>query len=282
MRTHRPALLVLSLGVLSSLAGACLGQDYKDIELQLWNGDHGWMATVEPDERFGVTLWENPAYPEAPWTLIEHQPAHVTLEGSTVDPYPFGNPAEMPEDEREGVPTEQPAVWIFSFAGRELGESTLAFELLAEGQAIDRAEFTIAVVEDACDGDVGLAAPRCRREPHRVGQYGWTEREHGQRIDLSPGADELVGLVSNSLYPDAAWQVLADDSAAVEVATLGATQSRASGDWDTAGDGKPALFLPIHEFSLTGRSPGESSVAFELVADGRRIGLCEFTVAVAE
>jgi hypothetical protein len=259
----------------------CLGQDYKRFDLELWDWHHGWMATVEPDEPFSVALWENPAFPDDPWILTEHDPAHVALRGSSVDPYPFGNPADIPEEERQGIPEDQPALWFFALEGRELGDSSLTFELQADGRPIDRVVFTIAVVEDACDGEEGLAAPRCRRFDIG-GEYQWTEREHGHQIDLPTGEEDRVGLTANGLFPEAVWQVVAADSAVLEVTPLGATPSRTNGDWDTEDDDKPDLFVPIHEFRLTGRSPGQSKVAFELVADGSRIELVEYTVVVEE
>ena len=81
----RALVFVVCPGLLGVVPAGCLGQDYKRFDLELWDWHHGWMATVEPDEVFSVALWEHPAFPAATWTLVEHDPAHVALEGSSVD-----------------------------------------------------------------------------------------------------------------------------------------------------------------------------------------------------
>lgn len=159
---HRFLLALLSVGLVGLLGAGCLGEDYKSLNLVIHDADDGSLAVIEPDEELEAALWDNPVYPGAVWTLVRFDPEVITLADSFYDAYPEGNPAELPPDEREGVPEDQDGVRVFTFVGAALGESPLGFELVSDGEPVGTAGFTIAVVEDACDTDTGLTAPRCR------------------------------------------------------------------------------------------------------------------------
>lgn len=276
---RRSAVLALSLTAASVLLAACLGQDYKRIELSIRDVAHGWLAVVEPGERFAVLIAENPLYPGAMWTPAGHDPAVITMLDSFFDPYPQGNPSEVPEAERGGIPEEQLGLSIFELEGAGLGESPLMFELLDGGRRVGIAEFTVAVVRDACEGDRGLAAARCRREiaGPTMETADW---DHGGVFEVVPGETITLSLTANALHPARLWEVVEYDASVVRLTGSRRIEPRAPGNFDLADPAQPGSFLPQWEFALDAVAPGESALRFEVRVDGEPIEMCEFTVVV--
>jgi hypothetical protein len=267
---HRSISPIIWLALPCLLITGCLGQDYKSVELTMTEGDHGWLAVIEPDEQFSVAFRENPQYPGVEWTVAE-------IDSSVIEV--VGEFAETPED----VPGEDRTltIWGFELLGTALGESPLTFELAADGRTVDIAEFTIAVVADACAGEEGITAPRCRRQRqgYAVESCEW---EHGRVMTTQP--DETVGLMltANAPHPDAPWELVAYDASVIELTGSRQLDTRTPGDWDTSDPTEPDSFLPIQEFTFTALKPGESSLRFEMKLDGETIEFCERTVVVGE
>lgn len=247
--------------------------DSLDLPLNLSEWNHGWLATIEPDEELGVGLRANPMYPDAPWHVVEFDAAVIDLD----DSFSEVTRRESPDDLQSLLP-----LWVFTFRGNGLGASPLVFEVVVDGERVDVAEFAVAVVEDACASDIGISANRCG--DNRLGDESrhWTEWEHGLPISIAPGEDTSVSLTANALYPDGAWTVAEYDPEVVEIQSMGPGSVRTPGDWDSSDLGKPDTFLATSEFVVTGVGSGESPLVFEVVADGRRVDVAEFTVAVIE
>ena len=189
--------LICGLVVVLLLGAGCLGQDHLDIPLTLNEWDHGWQAVIEPDEQLEVSLTGNALYPEVPWHVIEFDSAVIELQGQGHIP-PAGDSAD-----REDLDPGDPLVSFtgFSFVGVTPGESPLVFELVVDSERIDIAEFTVAVVEDACDSNLGAVANRCGRD-FSFHPQDLTEWDHGGLVALEPGDELDVSLTANALHPD--------------------------------------------------------------------------------
>jgi hypothetical protein len=270
IRRLRSLVLILSLGLLCVVSAGCLGQDYKSVSLDLTDQDHGWLAKVEPDEDFGVVLRDNPQYPGAEWSMIDIDPTVISFVDSFVE-----------------LPTEGPTdpwvlmIWVSRFKGLAVGESPLRFELVSNGETVDIAEFTVAVVEDACEGKEGVAAPRCRHEhPGRwLEGFEWM---HGEVLEVGIGEELSITLTPNALHPDAPWQVAEDDPPLLKLDSAQQIGTRTPGNWDTDDDSESGSFLPTSEFVFTAESPGETQLTFEILHQGKLIEFCEFRIEVRE
>jgi hypothetical protein len=258
-------------GFVCVLVTACLGQDYKNVELGLSEWDHGWLAVVEPDEQFSVILQENPQYPGVEWGIAEIDPPIIDVVG-----YIAEGPEDWPEEER------QLSIWGFDLVGTELGEVLATFEIDVDGRTVDMVQYRIAVVDDACEGDVGLTAPRCRRQHQESWAQAISEWDHGTTIDLAPGEELTVQLTANAAAPGAVWELAESDPVVVDVSTPRPLGTRAPGNWDTTDGTEPGWFLPRWEFMITPNAPGESQLRFELVDAGGIVEFCEFTVDVRD
>lgn len=271
------AAVLLVAGLLLS---ACLGQDFRDAPLELERLDHGWRVNVEPTEEFSVGLVANPLYLDVPWQLADFDATVVEFAGSEHITAPCTPTQENPCPESALQESFVPHT-IFRFTGVTAGESRLSFELEADGQVVDVCEYTISVVEDACEGDVGIAANRCglgARNPNlEVGIY-----EHGGQLTIEPGETFVVTLGANAMYPDAPWQVGEIDPSVLTLQGIGQDPARSPGDWDTSDRDKPWHFLPLWRLTFEGVDPGESSLVVEAVADGARVEVFEITVSVGE
>jgi len=273
MGCHRRFLLGgCLLGLMGLLSAGCLGQDYLDQPLDLSEVDHGWLGTIEAGEELSVGLRANPAFPDAAWQIVEFDAAVISLDDS------FSEVAEpaAPDDQQSLL-----TVWVFVFTGGDLGESPLTFEVRSDGRQVDVAEFTIAVVEDACASDVGVSAARCRQDiSDDRASRDWSEWDHGLTMALEAGEQTSVALSANALYPDVPWQLAGYDPTVVEAESLGTWSVRTAGDWDVSGSEKPGSFLRVSEFIVTGVGAGESPLVFELRVGDERVEVVEFSAVV--
>ncbi len=218
-----------------------------------------------------MTFRENPQYPDAAWVIAGIDPPILEVLG-----FIHQGPGEVPE----GDPTLPIAG--FEIIGTQLGEATVSFEIVVGGRTVDRVEYEIGVVEDACEGDDGLAAPRCDRPHEEFWPHEISELDHGRTIDLTAGEVATVQLTANAVHPDAAWALAGADSAVVDVSQPRELATRTPGNWDTTDTAEPGSFLPRWEFLVTAAAPGTSLVRFEMRREGILIEFCELTFEVAE
>lgn len=264
--------------VFATLVTGCLGQDFLDAPLELDSFDHGWVANVEPAEEFSVGLVANPLYPGVAWRLADFDDAVVSSLGSE-----HVTDACTPTEENPCPPDNELGPFLpvtrFGFVGGSPGESPLTFELEVNGRVVDVCSYTIAVVDDACEGDIGIAANRCglgdRGPDLEVAVY-----EHGGKMSVEPGDDFTVTLAASAMHPEAPWQVADIDPAVLELHTTTQDPARNVGDWDTSDPDKPWHFVPISRLTFEAIELGESPLVLEIVADGERIDLFEIAVSV--
>ena len=272
--------LACCLGILL-LTNGCLGNDFRDLPLDVDERDHGWTIAIEPEEYFEVHLQGNAAYTEASWRIVDFDPAVIAMEDQEheIARPAAGNPEAMEPDEYDpGSPTSQSR---FTFIGLSRGETPLRFEVLGNGTPVDVVEYTVTVVDDACSADTAAVANRCGGDFSYHPQEGLIEWDHGRTVPLEPGNELLITLTSNALHPDNAWQIAAFDERIITVEgpqPLGA--SRAPGDFSETDPFVSHSFLPAWLFTLRGVALGESPLTLEVVADGQRVDLFEINVAV--
>lgn len=281
----RPRRAAVSVGAAMALAGglflgACLGQDFLDAPLELSGLDHGWRVNVEPAEQFGVNLVANPLHPDVAWQLAEPNTAAVRLTGTEHVTEACTPSAENPCP--EGIDQEPfLPMTIFRFVAVGGGQSTLDFELVVEGRVVDVCEYTVSVVDDACAGDVGIAANRCglgTRQP----EYGEVFIvDHGRTLSIEPGENFSVTLPANAMHADEPWGVAEMDPRVLTLVTTREEPARTPGDWNTSDRDKPWHFLPIWHLTFEAVEAGESPLVLEVVADGGRIAVFEIYVVVS-
>jgi hypothetical protein len=171
---------------------------------------------------------------------------------------------------------------VFSFVGVTLGESPLVFELVVDGERIDIAEFTVDVVEDACDSEVGAVANRCGRD-FSFHPQDLTEWDHGGLVALEPGDELDVSLTANALHSDSPWQVIEFDPAVIDLeGPEYVAPDRSSGDWGPWEPDSRHSFLPTWDSTIVGVALGESPLVLGISADGTPVDVFELTVAVVE
>jgi hypothetical protein len=255
------------------LLGGCLGRDYLDQPVSLSEWDHGWLSVIDPGEELSVTLMEHPGYPGAAWRVLPFDETVLTLNDSFSEVHPRVNP-----DEQQSLLRS----WVFVFTGANLGETPLGFEVRADGELVDVAEFTVAVTEDACESSVGLSAARCQSDQPDENHLGWTEWDDGLSFTAEPGDEITVELTANPLYPKAAWEIAQFDTSVLAVESLGTGATRTPGDWDVTDNDKPRSFLPISKFIVTPVGPGPSPLVFELGTNDEAIEVVAITVTVAD
>lgn len=261
----RSRTLAIAASVL--LTAGCLGQDYRDVDLALSDWDHGWLAVVEPQESFTVGLPEHPQYPDAAWTVVADGDPVLEVVGSTVDRPP-------PEEDRVL------AFWVYDVVATSIGEAPLAFELQIEGEAVDRLEIQVAVVEDACASENGIVAPRCSGPQQVTAAQGISEWEHGTTVTLAEGSEVAVALTGSATRPDAIWQLASPDPTVVDVSEPREVGSRTPGNWARDDASEPGTFLPRSEFLVTGQAPGSTVLRFELIDGDAVVEFASFTVDV--
>jgi len=284
-RCRMAAVVIIFAGLLT----ACLGQDFLNAPLELDGFDHGWLVNVEPDEEFAVSLVANPLYPDLQWQLADFDPPLLELGGTehiTTNCQPTEENPCPPGFEKEPFLAHS----VFQFTGSMLGESPLSFELTVDGELVGICEYTIRVVEDACEGDIGIAANRCglgdRDWDPGPGGRDWDIAvavfEHGTRQTLGVGQTIGVVLPANAMHPEAPWQVAGIDPTVLSQKTTAQDPTRTPGDWDTSDRDKPWLILPMWSLTFEAEGIGESPLVLEVVVGGERVALFEVTVNVVE
>ena len=258
----------------------CLGQDFLAAPLELSHFDHGWRVNVERGEEFAVDLVANPLYPDVPWQLVDFDPAvvahrrtdHITSQCMPTEENPCPPSIEM----EPFLPSTR-----VDFAGVAEGESPLYFALEVDGVVADVTEFTIAVVADACEGDIGISANRCGlgdRSPNlEVATF-----EHGIEMPVALGETFTVTLAANAQHPGIPWQVAQIDQTVLALRSTEQDPVRSPGDWDTSDDTKPWHFLPVWRTTFEAIGNGESPLILEVVSGGEQIDLFEMTVIVGD
>jgi hypothetical protein len=230
------------------------------------------LAVVEPEERFDVGLTNSALYPDVWWELTEFDPAVIRLDSQEQD-----QPTDL-----DPSSTRLPHT-IFFFSGLKLGETPLVFELWVDGEQVDVAEFDVAVVEEACEGELGARANRCgpgfQFHPQTL-----TEFNHGWVVALEPGDHLDLTLTANALYPDSSWRAVEFDRAVVELrGPEYGEPDRLPGDWSAWETDTRHSFLATRSFTIVGAGLGETPLTFDIEADDeRRVDLYELTVAVVE
>ena len=252
------------------LMGACLGSDYKSVQLALSPWDHGWQATIEPGEIFDVNVWGNRLHSDARWRVVEFDQAVIALVAQGQQ----GPDAEEPD---------RGTVWRFDFRGVDPGESVVELEAVVGGKRVDRLVYTVVVVGDACAVGLGVTAPRCRDPMPDHGWRGWTEADDGRGVRIGlDGPTMSVSLTSHAMYPDAEWRVASVDSSLLAVGRPTPTDVRTAGDFGNGDTSKPDSFLRIWEFPVDGVALGTSELTFEVVSGGEQVDVAAFAVKVQE
>lgn len=274
---NRPKWPALAVAMLAAGLSACLGQDFLNTPLGLDRLDHAWKVNVEPNEEFTVDLVANALYQDVPWRLTGFDPGVVRF--VTSDHITSGC---TPSEENPCPESDDPIVphTLFRFVGESAGESPLDFELVVDGQVVDITEYTIAVVADACEGDVGISANRCglgNRDPD-FGEL--TVNEHGSEMTIETAETFTVTLAANAMHPDAPWQVTQIDPEVLRLQATAQDPARTPGDWDTSDRSKPWSFLPLWRLTFEGVGAGESPLRLQAAVDGEPIEVFEVTVSV--
>lgn len=282
MRHRLPLLRWLRLVLALLLIPGCLGSDFEDLPLGIEKWDHGWMFAVEPDEEFSVGLFGNNAYPESNWRIVDYNSEVLRLDGEAHEkprpPAPDVEAAE-PGQYDEGIRVSSSH---FSFTGLDLGTSPLRFEFVVAGEPIDVAEYTVAVVADACDAGTVAAANRCGGDGFATHLQLLHELNYGEEVLLEPGASIELVLKANALYEDAPWRVVTYNDSVIAIGEgVALGPARSSGDFTSDLDDEAShSFLPSWQFTITGVAIGESELVLEIAVDDRRIDVFEMTVRV--
>lgn len=227
-------------------------------------------------------LLENPHHPGAAWSISGFDDAVVSAADMFRDEQPSGDPAEYSPEEQPTMADEQIALWVFGFRGTALGETPLRFVLLDDGATIDTVWFVVRVADDACDGDDGVAAPRCQRE-HPGEWPNTSEREYGSWWQSDVGEPVRAALRANAGHPNATWRLEAFDPTVLELTSTQDVGPRTQGNWDTEDSSESGSFLTITEFLFTAAAAGESPIELKLVdPDGSVVESFAVTVSVSE
>lgn len=145
--------------------------DYARAPIGVGEGDAGAGVVVEPGDEFTVWLLGHPTYPETAWVIAEMDVVVVDLQETTHTPRAGtpppvemlpNNAAEiystMPDPDRppDYESEDEGPVWyvpdtIFLLTGDHYGETNVVLELWIEGDLIRVFEFSVSVVEDACE-----------------------------------------------------------------------------------------------------------------------------------
>jgi hypothetical protein len=261
--------LALVFGVL--LGGAGCATDFEAAAVGLGREDHGWLVSIEPDEAFEVGLIGNALHPDARWKLVDHDPSVVALTHQEHE--------KISQDLEELTLDPRVTLTLFFFAGVELGETPLVFALEADGERIGITEYTIDVVEDSCDVEIGIVANRCGRNTGDQPQE-LTELSHGWLVALEPGNSIDVTLTGNPQYPRGTWRVVEfDDSVLALEGTRQVAADRVPGDWSLE---SRASFLPTWTFTLRALDLGRSRFVVDLLVGERRVDVYSLTLDVVD
>ncbi len=263
------ARVLVGLALLS--VSAC-ASDFEKATLGLSESDHGWLAVVEPGERFDVGLANSVLYSDIAWEVTEFDPTVIALESQEQAVPPSFDPSSTRLSHS-----------VFNFSGLGLGETPLVFALWADGEQVDVAEFSVAVVEEACDGELGARANRCG-EGFQFHPQNLTEFNHGWVVALEPGDELDVTLAANALYPDSPWQAVELDRAVIDLqGPEYVAPDRLPGDWSVWEPDSRHSFLARWSFTIVGVELGETTLVLDIETDdGRRADLHELVVVVED
>lgn len=254
------------------VVAGCLGQDFAESPLSLSELDHGWLATIEPGEEFDIGLKGNAAFPDVGWEVVEFDTSVIKLRDH----------GEAPLGEPEGVGFSVPSVSVFFFEGIALGETPVVFEFAVDGERIDVAEYSVAVVDDACDAGLGAVANRCG-QAFSYQPQDLTEFDLGQSVVLEPGTSLDLTLTANALHPEIPWEVARIDNDVVGIdGPTFVRADRQSGEWGPWESDSRHSFLPAWTFTIVGIGLGESELMLELAGEGKPLDLYVLNVAVVE
>jgi len=272
LRKRRWFVVGAQLSAALVIAAGCMGQDFSGSPLSLSELDHGWLVTVEPGEKFDIGLKGNAAYPDLGWQVVDFDPAVIELRDD--EQVPLGDP--------EGVDFPVAPVSVFFFEAVALGATPLAFEFVVDGEPIDVAEYSVAVVDDACEAGLGAVANRCglafSYQPQDL-----TELDHGQAVALEPGATLELTLTANALHPESPWEVTAIDADVIGIdGPIDIPADRQRGDWGPWEPDSRHSFLPAWTFAIEGIGLGESELVLELPVGDVPLDRYVLTVAVVE
>ena len=185
---QRAATILALIGVTGWLLAAC--SDYVRLPISLGDQDGGARVVVEPDDEFEIGLLGHPAHPEAAWAVTEVNEALVEIREQGHEPKGTIVPddyllSQMPETvqeiwstlpDPEGPPDvvdeNEGELWFypfsfFLFAGKDYGDSDVTLELRVADEVVHTFQFSVSVVEDACDYYEGEDSSTM--VPHRCG-----------------------------------------------------------------------------------------------------------------
>jgi len=281
--SHRrlPYFPFVAVSVLAALLAACLGNDFRDSPLGVDKWDHGWLIAIEPEEELWVDLLGNAAFPDAKWQVVEADSAVLKLESEEHEEprQASGDPDATEAGEYD--PGSLVSRSGFGFVGVALGETPLRFELAVDGEPVDIAEFTVAVVPDSCEAATAAVANRCGGDGFTYHSQVLHEQNFGEEIALTPGEVTRLVLTANALHQEQAWQVVDYDASVISVEAPGAVEPpRRVGDFSEVSADSPHSFLPAWEFAIRGLRVGETALVLEIDVEGERIDLFRLDVIV--
>ena len=231
--SYRLSLPRLLLPFLVLLAG-CLGSDFQDLTLEIQKWDHGWQIAIEPGEEFSVDLFGNNAYPDHQWRVAEYDRTVLRLDGEdyqTPRPPMLDVEAAEPGVYDEGILISRS---VFFFTGVDLGETALRFEFVVDDTTVDIAEYTVEVVEDACEARTVAVANRCGGDGFATHPQVLHERNFGEEVELGLGSSVQLVLTANALHQNEPWQVTAYDDSVISIdGPVALASARSAGDFST-------------------------------------------------
>ncbi len=104
--------------------------------------DHGWLLAAQPGDTFSVNLPANAIHPDAPWQVVEFDPAVIELQSVVPDAVRTVGDWDNTDDSK---PERFLPIWRFTFEAGGVGESSLMLELRVDGVQINVHELTVVV-----------------------------------------------------------------------------------------------------------------------------------------
>lgn len=283
MNPFRPRLPLarVAVALLLVASAGCLGNDFREAQLGIEKWDHGWLVAIEPEEEFSVDLLGSSAYPGYQWEVAEYDSTVLELVGEEYEEPrpPAGDPnATEAGDYDPGSLVTRSA---FRFAGIDLGQTPLRFELLADGELIDIAEYSVAVVDDACEAETAAVANRCGGPGFAYHPQVLFEYNFGEETAIEVGATVELVLTANALHQDLPWTVVDYDESVIGVeGPSELSPARSAGDFGEVDEESSHSFLPTWQYTITGVAPGRSALTLEIAVNGEPVDVFEMDVVV--
>ena len=172
---------------LVAVAGLLLAACYSDYSRAPIDVSEGAWVVVEPGDEFAVGLLGHPTYPDATWVITEIDDAVADLQETIHTPRAGAPPpvdmlpdyaseiySTMPDPDRppDYESEDEGQIWYvpdtrFLLAGGDYGETDVVLELWIEGELSATFEFSVSVVEEACEFFVSQDSST--KVPHRCG-----------------------------------------------------------------------------------------------------------------